>query len=88
MTKKTVVDTEVEALQAEIKALKEKLDQKGSGRKEQLLQILQAGRITIKDAAEQMQISERNVSSLKCYLTKDGWNFGKDSKGRIYIEEA
>ena len=78
---------EVEALQAEIAKLKEQLGQKSTGRKEQLLAILKTGRTTIKDAAEQLGITERNVSTLKCYLSKDGWNFGKDSKGRLYIEE-
>jgi len=86
MTKKIATPEEIQALHDEIKALKDKLGKKGLGRKEELLAILQAGRVTLDEAAEKMSITSRNVSTLKSYLKADGWNFGKDSKGRIFIE--
>lgn len=77
----------VEELTAEIAELKAKLHAKGEGKKGQLLVILKEGRISIEDIAKRMGITERNVSTLKSYLKKDGVMCGKDSKGRIYIEE-
>jgi len=95
MSKKTEVEkgsvavelTEVEMLKKEIEELRGKLKVKSGGRKEELLGILKAGRISDDDAAEKMGITTRNVQTLKSYLKADGWNFGKDSKGRVYIEE-
>ena len=65
----------------------EKLKGGGDGRKAQVLSIIQReGRVAIKEIADEIGISDRNVSSQLAYLRKDGWNFGKDSKKRIYIE--
>ena len=49
--------------------------------------IKREGKVSINDIATEIGISDRNVSSQLAYLRKDGWNFGKDSKKRIYIEE-
>ena len=65
----------------------EKLKGGGDGRKAQVLSIIQReGKVAIQDIAAEIGISDRNVSSQLAYLRKDGWNFGKDSKKRIYIE--
>jgi predicted transcriptional regulator len=65
----------------------EKLSTKSDGRKAQVLDIIQReGKVSIGDIAAEIGISDRNVSSQLAYLRKDGWNFGKDSKKRIYIE--
>lgn len=60
---------------------------KGSGRKNEVLKLLKDGRISIEDIAKKIGIERRNVSTLLSYIRKDGYNLGKDSKGRIYIEE-
>ena len=74
-----------EELLALVMELKEK---KGEGRKDQVLAIIKReGKVSIGDIAEEIGISDRNVSSQLAYLRKDGHCFGKDSKKRIYIEE-
>lgn len=59
----------------------------GRGRKEEVLDLVKEGRISIEGIAAKVGITNRNVSTLLSYLRKDGYAFGKDSKGRIYIEE-
>ena len=77
---------ELEKLKKE--ELIELLLKKGSGRKSEVLGIIKReGKVSINDIAKEIGISDRNVSSQLAYLRKDGWNFGKDSKKRIYIEE-
>ena len=77
--------SELEKLSKE--ELIEKLLKGGAGRKAQVLDIIQReGKVSIGDIAAEIGISDRNVSSQLAYLRKDGWNFGKDSKKRIYIE--
>lgn len=77
---------ELEKLKKE--ELIELLLKKGSGRKSEVLDIIKReGKVSINDIAKEIGISDRNVSSQLAYLRKDGWNFGKDSKKRIYIEE-
>jgi predicted transcriptional regulator len=58
---------------------------RGSGRKLELLKVLAEGPAKIIDIAEQMGISTKNVSSLKCYLRKDGWGLINDEEGRTKI---
>lgn len=68
--------------------VKEMEEKKGEGRKDQVLNIIKReGKVSINDIANEIGISDRNVSSQLAYLRKDGWCFGKDSKKRIYIEE-
>ena len=75
-------------LVAHIEALEAKLESNKDGRKAQVLDIIQReGKVLIKDIAAELEITDRNVSSQLSYLRKDGWLFGKDSKGRIYIEK-
>jgi len=57
------------------------------GRKSEVLAILQQGRITVKDLAKKVGISERNISSQMSYLRKDGVKIGTDSLGRKFIEQ-
>jgi hypothetical protein len=86
MTKEEMIAI-IEKLRSEKAELIVKVGQKSDGRKEQVLGLIRSeGRISIKDLAERIGISERNVSSQKSYLVKDGFKFGKDSKGRIYEE--
>ena len=76
--------TKEELIQALINAKAAKTD----GRKEQVLALIRSdGKISIKDLAVRIGISDRNISSQLSYLRKDGLKFGKDSKGRIYEEK-
>lgn len=76
----------------EIKALKSELLgilklTKGEGRKEELKKILEEGeRLSILELGEKMKVSSKNVSSLLCYLRKDGVKICVDSEGKRFIE--
>jgi biotin operon repressor len=56
------------------------------GRKDEVLALLKAGRVTVAEIAKKIGISDRNVSSQLSYLRKDGIAIGTDSKGRKFIE--
>lgn len=57
------------------------------GRREQVLKVLnEYKRINVGDIGKKLGMSCRNVSSYLCYLRKDGYNIGTDSKGRKFIE--
>ena len=56
------------------------------GRKDEVLALLKAGRVTVAEMAKKIGISERNISSQLSYLRKDGILIGTDSKGRKFIE--
>jgi len=58
---------------------------RGSGRKLGLLEVLAEGPAKILDIANKMNVSTKNVSSLKCYLRKDGWGLINDEEGRTQI---
>lgn len=74
----------IEELEASIQKMKESKDK---GRKSEVLELLQEKkRITIKEIAEALGITDKNVSSQLSYLRKDGWSIGTDSKGRKFIE--
>jgi len=79
----------IETMALENAALKAKLEsKKGNGRKEEVLGLIrELGKVSIKDMAERIGITDRNISSQLSYLRKDGLRFGKDSKGRIYEEK-
>jgi len=79
----------VKMMKAENARLLEKVEnKKGNGRKEEVLGLIREyGKISIKDMAEKIGITDRNISSQLSYLRKDGLRFGKDSKGRIYEEK-
>jgi len=53
-----------------------------TGRKEQVLAILQAGPITVGGIATRLGISARNVSSQLTYLRKDGYDIATTSTGK------
>jgi DeoR/GlpR family transcriptional regulator of sugar metabolism len=87
MTKEEMVEM-IERLQKENEALVIKVGAKEKGRKDEVLSLIrEKGRITIKELAAAIGISERNISSQLSYLRKDGLKFGKNSKGAIYEEK-
>ena len=60
---------------------------KQTGRKEQVLKILQsAGHITVEAISLRIGISARNVSSQLTYLRRDGYAIATDSLGRKFLE--
>ena len=54
---------------------------RGSGRKLELLEVLAEGPASILDISNKMGVSTKNVSSLKCYLRKDGWGLINNEEG-------
>lgn len=57
-----------------------------SNKKYDALAILQRGEpISILDISNEMNISTKNVSSLLCYLRKDGHTIHTDDQGRKYL---
>lgn len=56
------------------------------GRKDEVLDLLKEGKISVADMAKAIGISARNVSSQLTYLRRDGIAIGTDSKGRKFIE--
>jgi len=59
----------------------------GPGRKEEVLTILEREPTEIFDIAEELGISNKNVSSQLCYLKKDGYNIATNSKGQKFLED-
>jgi predicted HTH transcriptional regulator len=60
---------------------------KVEGRKDQVLNLIRLkGKISIKEMAREIGISERNISSQLSYLRNDKFKFGKNSKGEVYEE--
>ena len=57
-----------------------------TGRKEQVLKILQAGPVTVAAIAARVGITNRNVSSQLSYLKKDGHIWLKDQIGRLHLQ--
>jgi len=85
MTKAEMAEL-IAKLQADNANLSAKVNNK-TGRKEQVLGLIrERGKISIKDLATEIGISERNISSQLSYLRNDGLKFGKNSKGLIYEE--
>ena len=60
---------------------------KRNGRKEEILGVLKGGIYSIKELGVKFGISNRNVSSIICYLRDDGYEFREisksDSKGLV-----
>ena len=83
MTKNQLADLLLEA----IDKLNERREQK-SNKKYIVLEVLKRGEpISILDISNELNISTKNVSSLLCYLRKDGITIHTDDKGRKYIVE-
>lgn len=75
---------EIERLQKEIEVLKASR-KKGSGRKLELLEQLAKGSAKVLDVANAMGVTSKNVSSLLCYLKKDGWGIITNEDGERQI---
>lgn len=81
MTKKELINH----LMSAIELLNERKDQK-SNKKFLVLDILKRGTaISILDISNELGISTKNVSSLLCYLRKDGITIHTNEKGEKYI---
>lgn len=80
-----VVELECMLIELEVKLCKVKVVK--PGRKDEVLEILQDGKISVADIAKRIGISARNVSSQLTYLRRDGYPIGTDSKGRKFIEK-
>ena len=62
--------------------------ERGPGRKDDVLAILQAGPASILEIAEKLNINSKNVSSQLSYLRKDGYIIHTDEKSRKYLAAA
>ena len=77
----------IENLTMAITMLNERKEQR-SNKKFVVLEILKRGHpISILDIANELNISTKNVSSLLCYLRKDGITIHTNEKGEKYIVE-
>ena len=75
----------IEHLTTAIALLNERREQK-SNKKYLVLEILKRGHpISILDISNELEISTKNVSSLLCYLRKDGIIIHTNEKGEKYI---
>lgn len=83
MNKKELIET----LSQAISMLNERKEQR-SNKKFVVLEILKRGHpISILDISNELNISTKNVSSLLCYLRKDGVTIHTNEKGEKYIVE-
>ena len=81
MNKKELIET----LSQAISMLNERKEQR-SNKKFLVLEILKRGHpISILDISNELEISTKNVSSLLCYLRKDGITIHTNEKGEKYI---
>ena len=81
MNKKKLIET----LSQAISMLNERKEQR-SNKKFLVLEILKRGHpISILDISNELEISTKNVSSLLCYLRKDGITIHTNEKGEKYI---
>ena len=81
MNKKELIKT----LSQAISMLNERKEQR-SNKKFVVLEILKRGHpISILDISNELNISTKNVSSLLCYLRKDGITIHTNEKGEKYI---
>ena len=75
----------IEHLNQAITMLNERKEQR-SNKKFLVLEILKRGHpISILDISNELEISTKNVSSLLCYLRKDGITIHTNEKGEKYI---
>lgn len=61
--------------------------ERGPGRKDDVLAMLQQGPATILEIANALNITTKNVSSQLSYLRKDGWVLHTDEKSRKYLAQ-
>jgi len=81
------LQVEIEELKKQIEELKAKKGKGGPGRKEEVLAILKRQPTEIYDIAEELNISNKNVSSQLCYLKSDGYRIATNSKGQKFLED-
>lgn len=62
--------------------------ERGPGRKDDVLKILQEGPAGILEIAEKLNINSKNVSSQLSYLRRDGYIIHTDEKSRKYLAAA
>lgn len=62
--------------------------ERGPGRKDDVLAMLQKGPAAILEIANALDISTKNVSSQLSYLRKDGYVLHTDEKSRKYLAQA
>jgi hypothetical protein len=60
---------------------------KGSLRKTQVLELLRQNPITIYDISMKLDISNKNVSSILCYLKNDEYRIATNSKKEKFLED-
>lgn len=80
MTKSQLID-HINNLNDQIVNLKKSRQRSGS-RKFEVLEILSHGPMSILDIANQLGITSKNVSSLLCYLKKDGFGLIVNEEGQ------
>ena len=73
-----------EHLSAAVELLNAQVE-RGPGRKDDVLAILQEGPAGILEIAEKLNINSKNVSSQLSYLRRDGYIIHTDEKSRKYI---
>ena len=73
-----------EHLSAAVELLNTQVE-RGPGRKDDVLAILQEGPAGILEIAEKLNINSKNVSSQLSYLRKDGYIIHTDEKSRKYL---
>lgn len=62
--------------------------ERGPGRKDDVLALLQSGPYGILEIAEKLGINSKNVSSQLSYLRKDGYIIHTDERSRKYLAAA
>ena len=73
----------VEDLEQTVLDLQVRLEKNNSGRKKQVLELLQSSdSISILELANKLDISTKNVSSQLTYLRNDGYKIFTDNNGR------
>lgn len=75
--------SELEELKLKLKEMNDVKVEKEGGRKEEVLNILREGKKSIKELSGMIGIKEKNVSSVLCYLRKEGNIIVRDSLGRL-----
>ena len=77
-----------EELISRIKDLEDQAKSKQSGRKAQVLKVLQSHQsISILDISRELKISTKNVSSQLTYLRSDGFEIFTDNNGKKFLME-
>jgi len=57
----------------------------GGGRKEEVLEILKGGLYSVKELGVMVGVSNRNISSVICYLRDDGYGIKKIGNSKLVL---